>query len=264
MAERSPHDHEVVHQFTRQAEGYSRLTRPASQERQQTLAALLGASADDLVLDVACGPGSLALDLAPCVQWVTGIDLTPAMLEQARAEQQRRALPNVSWQVANAGALPFAEHGFSLVACRAAFHHMEEPRRVFAEMVRVCRPGGRIAVIDVAPRQEESAAYDAVERQRDSSHVHAHTEAELRALGEALPVQAPAIHTRMTPHLSFDAILATSHPRNCTRADVRAIIEDDARSGQNRLGMDTRFIDGELRVSYPMATAIWMKLPSAA
>lgn len=259
MTNHSPHDTEVIHQFTLQAEGYTRLTNTMSNPRTGALLALLAARADDVVLDVACGPGSLALDLAPHVQRVTGIDLTPAMLEQARAAQLKRGLSNISWHVGNAGALPFADCSFSLVACRAAFHHFEEPRRVFAEMVRVCRPGGRLAIIDVAPAADKIAAYDAIEKQRDPSHVHAHTEEELRALGDGLPVHSPVLQINATPHLPLDAVLATSHPVHCAITDIRAQFEADAHSHENRLGLDARFLKGELCVSYPMATAIWVR-----
>ncbi len=78
----------VIDQFSRQAESYGKLTGGmASEERSAAFAALIGTMPDDVALDVCCGPGSLALDLAPYVAHVTGLDLTPAMLDQARVAQ---------------------------------------------------------------------------------------------------------------------------------------------------------------------------------
>ncbi len=155
--------------------------------------------------------------------------------------------------------MPFRDSTFSLVTCSAAFHHMQDPRLALAEMVRVCRPGGRIAVRDVTPQVEKSAVYDRMERLRDPSHTHALTPEELGRLGENLPLDSPALHGSVTADLPLDAILASSFPEECPIADLRAMFEADAQEGQDRLGFNARFLDGELHVSYHQMTAIWIR-----
>ena len=79
------HREQILDQFTRQAVPFS--TSPAVKDEQalRQVVEFSGASADDTVLDVACGPGILACAFARVVRHVTGIDLTPAMLDRARA-----------------------------------------------------------------------------------------------------------------------------------------------------------------------------------
>lgn len=260
MGDPSDRNARVIGQFSQQAQGYGKLTRGmANEARSAAFAALIGAAPDDIALDICCGPGSLALDLAPYVAHVTGLDLTPAMLDQARAAQASRGADNVNWVEGDAFQMPFGDSAFSLVTCSAAFHHMENPRLALAEMARVCRRGGRIVVRDVTPEAEKAPAYDRMERLRDPSHAHALTREELASLGDALPLSEPALRHGVTADLPFDAILATSFPEDCSTADLRALFEADAREGQDRLGFNARFVDGDLRVSYRQTTAIWTR-----
>ena len=66
----------------------------------------------DTVLDVACGPGLLACAFARVAKHATGIDMTPAMLEQARKTQHEQGLKNVSWEQGDVYALPFPARSF--------------------------------------------------------------------------------------------------------------------------------------------------------
>lgn len=260
MTRPSDQNQQVLDQFSRQAESYGQLTvGMTGTDRQAAFRALIGAKPDDLVLDVCCGPGTMALDLAPHVAHVTGLDLTPAMLVQARLAQAKQGCANVAWVEGDVLSLPFEDGGFSLVTCGAAFHHMLDPRLALREMVRVCRPGGRIVVRDVTPDAAKSAAYDRMERLRDPSHTHALVPAELACLGEGLDVGTPALHSSITADLPLDAILATSFPEACTIAEIHAMFLADALSGKNDLGFSARIIDDKIHVSYPQTTTIWIK-----
>ncbi len=250
----------VLDQFSRQAEGYRRVTGAAAgADRRAAFRALIGAKPDDLMLDVCCGPGTLALDLAPHVAHVTGLDLTPAMLEQAQLAQATQGRTNVTWVEGDVFDLPFDDCAFSLVTCSAAFHHMIDPRRALREMARVCRPGGRIVVRDVTPDAAKSAAYDRMERLRDPSHIHALVPAEMAALGAGLPLGTPALHSSVTADLPLAPILAASFPAACTIADLHTMFLADALAGQDELGFEARVIEGEVCVSYRQTTAIWIR-----
>src|SRR5580704_11887678 len=99
-----------------------------------------GAGPADIVLDVACGPGLMACAFAKVARHVTGIDLTPAMIDQAKVLQQSQGVTNVTWQLGDVLPLPFADSAYSLVFTRYSFHHFLDPRAVLAEMARVCLP----------------------------------------------------------------------------------------------------------------------------
>ena len=164
------HNRRVTEQFTRQAAPFAALHAGDASVQRLVAAADLGATDD--VLDVACGPGLVACAFARVAAHVTGVDLTPAMLDQARARQATAGLTNVDWQVADVTSLPFAAGRYSVVVSRYALHHALSPATVVAEMVRVCAPGGRVVVADVyTTGDDQAAAYDAMERLRDPSHV---------------------------------------------------------------------------------------------
>ncbi len=258
----STHNEKVVDQHQQQAPGYARLTRSVSAEdRRARLRAMIDVQADDILLDVACGPGSLALDLAPYVARTIGFDITPAMLDQARKAQAERAVANIEWIAGDAANLPFDDGSFSIVASSAAFHHMEAPDRVLREMARVCRAGGRIVVIDVTPEEEKAASYDGIEHMRDPSHRHAHSVEELAALGARLGLGRPLVETSLTGPIPFEAILATSHPEECSREQLLEMMREDAASEQDRLGFRAELKDGLVLVTYLMSTLRWTKPP---
>ena len=132
------------------------------------------------VLDVATGGGHTALAFAPHVAHVVATDLTPQMLDAARAHIGRQGVDNVSFERADAQDLPFEEERFDLVTCRIAPHHFADCCRFVGEASRVLRPGGRLLVQDhVLPDDPEAAAtVDAFERLRDPSHNRAYPEGE--------------------------------------------------------------------------------------
>src|SRR5262249_57428021 len=117
-------------------------------------------------------PGLMACAFAKVARHVTGIDLTPAMIEQAKVMQQADGLTNLTWHVGDVQRLPFADASFSLVFTRYSFHHLLDPKAVLAEMVRVCSHGGRVGVVDVfTSGPEQAEAYNRMEKRRDPSQV---------------------------------------------------------------------------------------------
>ncbi|MEV3936666.1 class I SAM-dependent methyltransferase [Glycomyces sp. NPDC049804] len=102
------------------------------------------------VLDLACGPGPFAIAAALSGARVTGLDVAPALLDLAR----RRALDAgvaVEWIEADMTAVPLAGDAFDLVASAFGCMFAPDPRAMAAELVRLCRSGGRIAVLAWTP-----------------------------------------------------------------------------------------------------------------
>ena len=259
MSQISGHNEKIVDQHTQQASGYARLTRSMSSEGRTARHEVIGARPDDTLLDIACGPGSLTLALAPYVERATGFDITPAMLEQARSAQAKEGVQNVTWVQGDAALLPFADGSFSLVTCSAAFHHFEDPARILGEMMRVCRPGGRIVVSDVTPDADKALAYDRMEKMRDPSHSHAHSIPELAGLGLARRLGQPEVQTSLTGPMPYKAVLATSFPEHFTREELLELMREDAESGEDRNGFKAKIVDGDVLVTYPISTIIWTK-----
>src|SRR2546422_1600875 len=194
----------IVEQFTKQAIPFSNAPGVRDEEALRLLVDFTGAGPDDTVLDVACGPGLVVCAFARVARHVTGIDLTPAMIERARGVQRESGLRNVTFEVGDVRALPYPDASFTIVASRFAFHHIPEPAGGLAEMKRVCAPGGKVVVTDVqaSPHPAKATAFNRMERLRDPSHVRALPLAELLALvsaGGGPPPPAAASHLRGAP-----------------------------------------------------------------
>jgi SAM-dependent methyltransferase len=98
----------------------------------------------DRVLDVACGTGVLTRAAAQVVGpsgSVTGLDPNPGMLAVAR-----RLAPALSWRAGSAEALPFDDHAFDVVVSQFGLMFFADRELALAEMWRVLRPGGRLAI----------------------------------------------------------------------------------------------------------------------
>ena len=156
-------------------------------------------------IDLACGPGTFTRPLAARVGRAIGADLTPAMVEKARAEAARDSIANIEFTCADVYALPFPDGAADILSCGYAFHHMTDPARALAEMARVARPAGRVCVIDIiVPEGFDPAVQTATERERDPSHTNTLTLAQFRNLfhDAGLRVRAEQQHENMH---DFDA-----------------------------------------------------------
>jgi SAM-dependent methyltransferase len=101
------------------------------------------------VLDVGCGPGTIAAHIARLLPGthVVGLDSSPTRLHAA--EEHFRGLPNAAVRNGDATALPFGDSTFDLVYSRFLLEYLTEPARTVTEMVRVCRPGGVVLLQDL-------------------------------------------------------------------------------------------------------------------
>jgi SAM-dependent methyltransferase len=189
------HDDLIRDQFTRQAIPFS-TAAPISDEH--ALAKIVAAgrpSSEDDVLDLACGGGLIVCAFAPDVRHATGIDMTPAMLERARALAAERQLENVTWQQGDVRSLPWPDASFDIVVTRFSFHHFENPLAALREMRRVCRPEGRVIVVDMYASDEKAKAeaWNRLEVLRDPSHVRALSLGELTDLFREAGLPEPAV-----------------------------------------------------------------------
>jgi ubiquinone/menaquinone biosynthesis C-methylase UbiE len=251
------HRERILDQFTRQAAPFAAAAAIRNEEALDRIVQWAGAGPDDTVLDVACGPGLLACAFARVAQHATGIDMTPAMLEQARKTQQEQGLKNVNWQQGDVYSLPFPPAQFSIVSSRFAFHHLQDPLPALNEMKRVCKPGGKIVVADMAPLPDKAAALNAAELLRDPSHARALPLDELRDLFKQAGLADPQVNSyRMEGEL--EDLLSRSFPNDGDADRLREVfaesITDDA------LDLNTRRENGEIYYSFPVAVLVARKI----
>jgi SAM-dependent methyltransferase len=243
----SAHDRTVLDQFTKQAVPFA--TAPIHQEGLDLILAAARVTRADDVLDVACGPGIMACAVARHARHVTGVDMTPRMIEESTATATRSGVENVTWIVGTATPLPLANASFSVVMTRFSFHHFADPAAALAEMFRVCCPGGRVVVADLSIPAPEGLRFDAVERWRDPSHVHALSPEELRALFAAYPV-SDLEEASFGLDLELEPQLTRSFPVEGGADKVRRAYADSV-SGDT-LGIKTRVVNGSIWSTWPV------------
>jgi len=101
------------------------------------------------VLEVAPGPGYLAIELArPGTYHVVGLDISKSFVQIAQAKA-REAGVAVEFRHGNASNMPFGAGTFDFIVCRAAFKNFTEPVQALQEMHRVLKPGGKALIIDL-------------------------------------------------------------------------------------------------------------------
>ncbi|MGH9945406.1 MAG: class I SAM-dependent methyltransferase, partial [Pyrinomonadaceae bacterium] len=102
------------------------------------------------VLDVACGSGNLSLPAARAGASVTGLDIAPNLIETARQRALAEGL-EINFDEGDAEQLPYGDASFDTVVTMFGAMFAPRPERAAAELLRVCRPGGRIAMANWTP-----------------------------------------------------------------------------------------------------------------
>jgi ubiquinone/menaquinone biosynthesis C-methylase UbiE len=138
--------------------------------RFDRVAAALGARLrpGSAVLEVAPGPGYLAIELARAGHRVTGLDISRSFVRIA-AENAARAGVAVEFRHGNASSMPLPGDGYDLVVCMAAFKNFTDPAGALDEFHRVLRPGGSASVFDL----RRDAPLDAIAREVEEMNLSA-------------------------------------------------------------------------------------------
>jgi ubiquinone/menaquinone biosynthesis C-methylase UbiE len=125
-------------------------TQPELQALQALMLQELRLDSTSRVLDVGCGYGADAAEIAQRVGdgSVVGVDLSHIMIDEAKRRTGGRR-PGLSFQVADAAALPFPDDTFDACRAETVLEHMTNPGQAVAEMARVTRPGGRVVALDL-------------------------------------------------------------------------------------------------------------------
>jgi ubiquinone/menaquinone biosynthesis C-methylase UbiE len=123
---------------------------PAIQDSKRLLLQRLALAPGEAVLDVGCGPGIDVFDMVDLVGpagRLVGLDASEVMVAEARRRAEAVPIP-ITFEVGDVQALPFPNGTFDVCRAERLLMHILDAERALAEMVRVTRPGGRIAVFD--------------------------------------------------------------------------------------------------------------------
>lgn len=259
MTDMTSHDEIVRREFAKQAASFEDPDYSFADLRliawiQRTVPAEPGAA----VLDVAGGTGHMARAYANTSAVAVVLDLTEAMLVTGQRQAQVAGQSNVVFVRGDAAGMAFIDDSFDLVVNRFAVHHFERPEDQVGEMVRVCRAGGRVAIIDlVAADPALAAEHDRLERMRDPSHTRALPIDELRTLLEQAGAQVfhETFHDQRQPVERWLAQAATPPERaEAIRAEIRGELDGGAATGMRPL-----IHDGELHLTHRFAIVVARK-----
>ena len=251
------HNDNIISQFSKQAVPFTQLSQHSNHYGLDLMLRLCAPKQNDVVLDIACGTGIISCEFAKEVSHVIGIDLTPAMIEQAKLLQQEKQLDNMSWKVGDVSNLPFYDNSFSIVVTRYSLHHILEPKKVLEEMKRVCIPGGKIMVIDVTPDKDKVDAYNNVEKLRDSSHVKALTFSELENMMKEIGLS----NLKIAYHdleMELDNILQSSFPNPDDIQKIKDLFNEDV--SKNNLGMKSHLKNNKIYFYFPITMIVGIKV----
>lgn len=212
----------VQQQFTPNAEKYARAEYFGRNAALTEMIEVMKPQAGWRILDVATGGGHTAFAFAPLVQQVIATDITPAMLHAASAVARERNLHNISFEVADAEALPYDDASFDAVTCRIAAHHFSDAGEGVRQMARVAKAGGLVGLIDPVVPYERAVAdeINAWELLRDPSHVACLTINGWASLFCAANLDANHINT-FDVEIDFDDLMSRAGRDAKTIAELR-------------------------------------------
>lgn len=251
------HNKIIIEQFTKQAIPFAKKSSRYIDETFEKILSVVEVDRKDTVLDVACGTGSISIEFARLCRHVTGIDITPAMIEQAKALQKENILSNLKWDIGNVSKqLPYPSNSFSIVVTRFSFHHLLKPLSVLIEMKRVCTVGGQIIVIDSTPSLNKAEMYNHMEKLRDPSHVKAFTTCELEDLFERarIPIVRKGSYELK---IELEDQLQTSFPDPENIIKIRQLFIEDTKI--DFLGVQSYYDGGSIFFSYPNSIFVGIK-----
>jgi ubiquinone/menaquinone biosynthesis C-methylase UbiE len=149
---------------------------PGPRQEQRMALQMLQLRGEDLVLDLACGPGNFTRSFAKAAKpgLVVGLDASASMLELAVRETEAE---NVAYVRGDACELPFPDACFDAVCCFAALYLIDRPLAAIDEVARVLAPGGRVALLTSCNRGPLPAGLsDAVVRRLTGVRIFARDE----------------------------------------------------------------------------------------
>ena len=252
--ENETHHETIVREFTKQAVPFAEHPAHSQEDTLASIRTIANLGANDRVLDSGCGPGLVSCYLAEFVSHVTGVDLTPAMIHEAKARAAFQGIANTEFALGDMEHLPYPNRTFDAAISRFTFHHLERPERALQEMFRVVRPGGKVVVMDAVPAAAKRDRFDAFEKLRDPSHASALTMEELIELGERHAL-TPVRVRRLRLRIELESHLTKSLSTPVVAEQLRELVQADPKS--NLMDFRPEQVNGRWYIHYPLAVFAW-------
>ncbi len=201
------------------------------------------------LLDLACGPGRVALDLAASFETVWAIDLEPEMVEVGKREAARRRVRNITWIVGRAEDLAAPSGAFDLITIGEAFHRLDQTL-VAQKALGWLKPGGGLATLGSEGMLAGRGAWQATVAQVAHRWM-------ARAFPEGWAVaclgaqMGPGDYERVLRGAGFIDVESRpfEEPREWTFEEIRGYLQSTSVCSKRALGIDFEAFEAELRVA---------------
>ena len=229
--------------FGEKSKEYASSSLLIDQENLALVMELAGISGSDRVLDVATGTGYMARAVADIGAEVIATDFTLEMLLESRAALEGQGKTELA--LADADRMAFADNSFDAVTCRVSLHHFANPQLAIGEMARVCKPDGRVVIMDVVSSEDKSKSdlHNKMGKLRDSSEVKQWQRSEI----ERMVKEAGLIVTEVEswPHvMAFDEWIRLGGADSEAAERLREMMIDSMDG--DKAGLTPEFRAGEL------------------
>jgi SAM-dependent methyltransferase len=181
------------------------------------------------------------------------------MLAQGQQEAAQQGLMNVLFEPGEAEHLTYGNEAFDLVVTRFSLHHFIDALAPMREMARVCRRGGRVAVIDMVSPDDPALAetYNQLERLRDPSHVRSLAADELVRLMQETGLEIVHRASRDV-EVDLDRWLDLTHAESAARETIREALTQDIH-GLKTSGLRPYMRDHELKFLHAWHIVVGLK-----
>ena len=180
----SEFDTKIIDQFDRTAENYSKASLFSTGSDLEIILKQTHPNPTFTILDIATGPGHVAMKVAPFAKKVYAIDITPKMIALLEENLEANNIKNVSPKIMHVENLKFEDNFFDVVTCRFAAHHFADIGKFLSETKRVLKPNGKLVLEDiVAPSSKPMGDFvNEINQLRDNTHVKELSELEWESI----------------------------------------------------------------------------------
>ena len=213
-------------QFDKQAEKFSNWSVTRNLEYMQAYFNFCRMVPEDDLLDVACGTGEFCVFCASRIRSVIGMDISGRMIEIAKLQARKAKLNNLQFFCHEVEDLPLPSDAFSIVICKSAFHHLEDPAVVFREMIRCCREEGRISIQDIVSYEGEKVNdfFERMECEIDASHLRTCSREFITHLYEARQLRTTGTYG-LEIELDFQEYLDHAEQSEQSRRNIDGLLD---------------------------------------
>jgi len=247
----------VRHLFGVKSAEYNTSSLLTSQQNLKFVIEMVGITHNDKVLDVATGTGFMAIAIADTGAQVIATDFTLAMLK--KASESLTGQSNTALALADADLLPFASDSFDVVTCRVSVHHFANPQLAIREMSRVCKPDGRVMIMDVISSEDrvKSDLHNKMGKLRDLSEVRQWQLSEIEKMinEEGLTVTKTESWSHV---MAFDEWIRLGGTDQQTAERLRGMMIDSMDG--NKAGLNPEFIEDELVFTWMTGIVVAQKI----